>query len=247
MLNKTFLFGLLALAALARIAPAAQAAEAELPPAIAEYRVDFKPAGAPAASPASTLAPQRWYLIRQADSMAILRPDNAEVWRQTAQGISLERIFHAERHIVEYAPGELKTLGLKPSWHSLASGFDAQDLAQLKPGPRHGALQSYAGQLRKEQIRLVWDHALQLPQRLERSGPAGRLLMERQRPAAGRLALASIHAPGWPAGWPASDEALAQYQRLDAADFGDMDYSPVVRKAEAMDIQQGWRRTHAHD
>ncbi|GAP34226.1 hypothetical protein ISF6_4005 [Piscinibacter sakaiensis] len=39
----------------------------------------------------------------------------------------------------------------------------------------------------------------------------------------------------------------ADYLRLDAADFGDMDYDPVVRKAEALDIRLGWRTAHHHD
>ena len=39
----------------------------------------------------------------------------------------------------------------------------------------------------------------------------------------------------------------ADYLRIDAADFGDMEYDPVVRKAEAIDIRAGWRSAHAHD
>jgi hypothetical protein len=39
----------------------------------------------------------------------------------------------------------------------------------------------------------------------------------------------------------------AHYLHIDAADFGDMDYDPVVRKAEALDTRLGWRASHKHD
>ncbi|WP_309624744.1 hypothetical protein [Methylibium sp.] len=39
----------------------------------------------------------------------------------------------------------------------------------------------------------------------------------------------------------------ADYLRIDAADFGDMEYDPIVRKAEAMDVKAGWRVAHRHE
>ena len=36
------------------------------------------------------------------------------------------------------------------------------------------------------------------------------------------------------------------FQRLDAADFGDMDDNPVVRQEEARDALAGWRKPHSH-
>jgi hypothetical protein len=47
--------------------------------------------------------------------------------------------------------------------------------------------------------------------------------------------------------WPGVGAKSAQYLHLDAADFGDMDYDPVVRKSEALDTRLGWRASHKHD
>ncbi len=233
-------------------AASAASAQANLPqapttgwePVAVRYRVSFKPASVKTATPAA----QDWYFIRQPNMIATLRPDNAEIWRQTEQGLSLERVFHAERHIVDYTPGELRTLGIQPAWQQLASIVDAQMLSQLKPGARRGSLQDFSGEIQGERIRLSWDHAQQLPATLQRVGKLGELKMQRISPKNQQpLQLAHISAKGWPAGWPRSEAGLQDYQRLDAADFGDMDYNPVVRKAEALDVQQGLRKPHAHD
>jgi hypothetical protein len=50
-----------------------------------------------------------------------------------------------------------------------------------------------------------------------------------------------------PGDWPVAGRRSADYLRLDAADFGDMDKDPVVRKSEALDIRLGWRTAHHHD
>jgi hypothetical protein len=47
--------------------------------------------------------------------------------------------------------------------------------------------------------------------------------------------------------WPEIGVKSAHYLHLDAADFGDMDYDPVVRKSEALDMRLGWRASHKHD
>ncbi len=46
-------------------------------------------------------------------------------------------------------------------------------------------------------------------------------------------------------GWLVGAAGAQGYARIDAADFGDMEYDPVVRKAEALDVRAGWRQAHA--
>ena len=81
----------------------------------------------------------------------------------------------------------------------------------------------------------AWDAERQLPRRLARPSATGTLLMT----------LEAAH-PVAPAGWPQSAARASDYQRLDAADLGDMEYDPFARKAEAMDVRAGWRMAHAH-
>ena len=76
--------------------------------------------------------------------------------------------------------------------------------------------------------------AAPLPVRLARSGPQGQVLFER----------IALHAQA-PAAWPQAGAGLDDFQRVDASNFGDMAYNPVVCKAHALDQRAGWRRTHA--
>ena len=73
-----------------------------------------------------------------------------------------------------------------------------------------------------------------LPVRLVRHSPTGQVLFERT--ALHRIA---------PADWPVAGAGTGNFQRLDAADFGDMQDNPVVQKAQAFDQRAGWRRAHS--
>jgi hypothetical protein len=78
---------------------------------------------------------------------------------------------------------------------------------------------------------LDWDTTWQLPRRLLRQA-GGRslqwsLLDARASPAAD---------------WPIPAAAADGFDRLDAADFGDMEYDPRVRQLLARDAAAGWRR-----
>jgi hypothetical protein len=82
-----------------------------------------------------------------------------------------------------------------------------------------------------------WSPALQLPQRLTRHVPGVSTV---------RMQLVAT-AQSVPPTWPSVGEKSVNYLHLDAADFGDMDYDPVVRKSEALDARLGWRSSHKHD
>jgi hypothetical protein len=182
-----------------------------------------------------------WYFFRSAQRIAMLRGDIDEVWHRDAQGrISFERVFHTERQAVDYSTGELATLGVQADWSALATLVDARELAALKLVSRSGsgAAQTLRlqGQLKGERIRVDWLPALQLPARIERQNKQGRTQIELVQ-----------HTSTAPHEWPQPGRKSADYLRFDAADFGDMDYQPVVRKSEAMDVRAGWRVAHKHD
>ncbi len=77
-----------------------------------------------------------------------------------------------------------------------------------------------AGELRTLGIEVDWAGAVES---IERSGLRERAEGEGARP-------------------PKADD----YERLDAADLGDMDYDAFARKAEAYDVKLGWRQPHEH-
>jgi hypothetical protein len=183
----------------------------------------------------------RWYFFRSAQRIAVLKGDIDEAWLRDAQGrISFERVFHTERQAVDYSTGELATLGVQADWQALATLVDARELATLKLVSRSGS--GAAQTLRLQglragtRLRVDWLPALQLPSRIDRQNKAGRTHIELLQ-----------HATAAPSDWPQPGQRSADYLHFDAADFGDMDYQPVVRKSEAMDIRAGWRVAHKHD
>jgi hypothetical protein len=178
--------------------------------------------------------------VRTPQQVAVLKGDVEEVWRcDGPMGVRLERIFHGDRHVAEYAAGELRALNVVPSWLALATMFDEKELSNLKPlgTVRRGSttLTRYRGTLGAERIEIEWDAATRLPARLVRTTGKASVRYERLE----------LHATA-PTGWPVPAARSADYARIDAADFGDMEYNAFVRKAEARDVRAGWRSAHEH-
>ena len=203
------------------------------PPAVAaRYRVTLALRGQP-------VRVQQWQLARGATEISWIKgPSLTEIWRRDRSGIRLERLLPQDKHLVDYSAGELRTLQVALDWRELGSLIAPADLASLQPQhaqARPKTNRHYQGRLGAERITLRWDPLAQLPVRLLRRSAAGQVLFERT----------AVH-PVAPADWPSADAGSADYQRLDAADFGDMDDNPVVRRAQARDVLAGWRQAH-HD
>jgi hypothetical protein len=222
-------------------APATQASAAVNPYPLADlnaqFKVSFKPAAANKTAAASV---QTWTLSRRADRITFVKGPIEEIWTRDARGeIGLSRIFRDDGAIVDYSVGELKALGVQPRWETLGTLFDEAAIRMLLPrGVSKLAgreVYRFKGKLGAEQVDLAWDAKARLPVRLVRSGPAGRVSFELQ--ASNDLML-----PVWPIAGAGSD----RFERIDAADFGDMESNPVVRKAQAYDTGLGWRSAHGH-
>lgn len=211
--------------------PAGAASTTPLPDLAARFRVTLTPRTGRAQQ-------QQWQLTRTATEIGWIKGASAEeVWRRDTSGIRLERVFREDRHLIDYAAGELRTLEVAIDWRELGSLFAEQDLARLKRQggvARPGGPVHYQGRIGGERVDLQWDPVARLPARLARSGKSGQVLYER----------IAVHA-ALPADWPRAGAGAEDFQRLDASDFGDMEYNPVVRKAQARDERAGWRKAHA--
>ncbi len=228
----------------ARISPsaAALALSGDPPPVVARYEVSVIAAPNITNTGATPAAPVLWHFFRSAQQVAVLKGSIDEVWRRDPQGrLSFERVFHAEKRVVDYSTGELATLGIRAPWQALASFVDPEVLATLKLVSRTGAgvdeQVHLAGVVGNETLRVDWMPAWQLPARLLRTGPQGAMTDIRLM----------AHAATPPSDWPLPGSRSSGYLRLDAADFGDMAYEAVVRKSEALDVRLGWRTAHQHD
>jgi hypothetical protein len=203
----------------------------------AQFKVSFRPAAANKTSAASV---QTWTLSRRADRITFVKGAVEEIWTRDARGgIGLTRVFRDDKAIADYSTGELKTLGLQPRWETLGTLFDEAAIRMLLPrGVSKVAgreVYRFTGKLGAEQVDLSWDAKARLPVRLVRSGPAGRVSFELQ----------ATHDAAPPA-WPIAGAGTDLFERIDAADFGDMESNPFVRKAYAYDVGLGWRTAHAH-
>lgn len=208
-------------------------------PMSARYAVTITPARAGRSVPAGQ---HDWYFHRDRKQVALLKGNIDEAWHRNERGhLRFERVFHEDGRAVDYSTGELLTLNVHADWTALSSFIDPRDLLNLR-------VQSRTGRGAEQRLRLVgvvggeswtvdWLPALQLPARLVRSSrERGVIRLELKQQAS----VAPLH-------WPRPGARSADYLRLDAADFGDMDYETVVRKSEALDIRLGWRTAHAHD
>lgn len=207
-------------------------ASAVIGPVAAAYRVEFRLGQ-------QWRKPQTWYFIRETQRISVIKPGIEEIWHRSDAGqLSFDRIFHADKRIVEYTPGELRTLMVVPKWAELGALFDPDKLGQLqaRPGPAGADWARYSGKLGAEHIELEWLPAQTLPRKLVRS----------MKGRAVRFTLLAQHARA-PADWPCPEQGSADYQRTDAADFGDMQADPFIHKASRMDVQIGWRHPHDHE
>lgn len=208
--------------------PAAQAfALTDWQPLVAQYRVTMRTTGQPTRV-------ETWTLWRDTQRIALIKATTEEVWLRDASGIRLQRLYHNDHKLVDYNAGELRTMRIDARWLPLGTLIDETLLPQLRrTGP--AATPRYTGTVQGEKIDLQWDATQRLPRQLTRISAKGRVQFQRL----------AVHAQA-PMRWPAPSPDRSDYDRLDAADFGDMESDPFVRKVMAQDVRMGWRVAHEH-
>lgn len=173
-----------------------------------------------------------WYLLRTATRIESFNAGSrqGEIWARAPNGaIDYRRVFVDDRKIIEYSAGELRARGAMPRWEKLFSLVDPALVTRLRQTGERVVLGQHAqvleGDLDDAPMRLWWLPEARLPARFER-GAGDQLL---------RLELIELHAAA-PAQWPQlGDDQVVGFGRLDAADFGDLEADPFVRKVLAQD------------
>lgn len=207
---------------------APSAALADWAALVAQYRVTLQ---------AGKQAPrtETWTFWRDSRRIALIKGSEEEVWLREPSGIRLQRLYHQDHKLVDYSAGELRTMQIDARWLPLGTLIDETLLQRLRKTGGKGGLQRYIGQLQGEQIELIWDSQQRLPVQLSRRSAKGSTRFERL----------AVHAEA-PMRWPVPSADRSDYDRIDAADFGDMEYDPFVRKVLAQDVRMGWRVAHEH-
>ena len=179
-----------------------------------------------------------WYFSRNGNQIEIGRGAYIELWERDERGdVSWLRIFHDDRKLISYTPGELSAQSRALPWQTLNTLFGAKVL--LGKLSRVGETKylnrpatRYTGKVGNKEIEVVWLDAEQLP---------GRIVHRDQMHTYYQLALQELR-PAPASGWPRSDLARSQsYEFISGADLGDREYDPFVKKVLAMD-----GHSHAH-
>lgn len=171
-----------------------------------------------------------WYFIRQKRQVETARAGYAEVWRRDERDeLTWQRVFHNDRKLIEYTPGQLRTENRLPAWNMLNTVIDVRRLATLKPVGHAPVFDRpatrYRGTLGDERIDVVWLAREAIPARITR----------RSKEATYTLTLMTLRRapdPAWPRATPAQ---TSDYQFIDGADLGDMEYDPFVARVLAAD------------
>jgi hypothetical protein len=167
-------------------------------------------------------ARQRWTLARDADRVAYTFGEAAErrfdLWLRRAAELRLVRVFPGEKTAVEYTEGQLRALGTARSWQQLGSLLPAHPaklgLKLVSSGTfQQRKTQRFEGQLNGERVVVQWLEAEQL---------AAQITLKNRTITLQKLVL------GRPALAPEAD--TKRYRRIDAADLGDLEHDPFVKR-----------------
>lgn len=150
----------------------------------------------------------------------------SDVWLRTAAETRLLRVFPQERTTVEYTQGQLRALGNTRSWQQLGSLLPAHPaqlgLKLVGAGTfQQRKTQRFQGELNGDRVVVQWLEAEQLPAQLTSKNAHTERSITLQKLVVGPVDLAS-EADG------------KRYRRIDAADLGDLEHDPFVKRYGAL-------------
>lgn len=154
--------------------------------------------------------------------------DHGEIWQKTATGsVQYRKLYHADKTAVEYMPADMPTNNISFDWVKLSSMLTQQELDALKPIKKVQVL-GHPAELRKgitdgQALEVLWLLDENLPASIIRKDKASRV----------ELRLIDIGPLSTAQRQPVSVEEIANYRHIDAADFGDMENDPFVKKTMA--------------
>lgn len=167
-----------------------------------------------------------WLFWRSAQriEVSVPRQQTGEVWLKDGRTLFYQKVFHADRKIVEYQREDLSALNVAVSWQTNALMIDPAVLQQLAVVGEdwidgHPALE-LEGTVDGIQYDVIWLVDVNVPYALEKQDENGN--RERTR-------LQALYAAG-DATLPAPDNRA--YEIIDYADLGDRERDPFVLKIQ---------------
>ncbi len=148
-----------------------------------------------------------------------------EIWEKTATGnIQYRKFYPADKTAVEYMPADSTTHNLDFDWNKLSNMLSRQELDALKRVEKKPVLGRSAevrtGKIKDQSLEVLWLPTEQLPASIIRKDKTGTV----------ELKLVEITPLSAAQQKPIDSETIANYRQIDAADFGDMENDPFVKK-----------------
>lgn len=165
----------------------------------------------------------RWRFYRSAKRIEThqLTDDSGESWVQLADGnIGYQRLFHTQKQLIDYLPGDLKAIDSQPNWFRLATLIDTDNLQKFVPQNSDTLVDRpvtyYTDNTQDTFTELAWLAREQLPALLRRQ-------QHGQTMTTCLIAVYSLDNAPWVR--PKSDD----YQATDFADLGDKENDAFIK------------------
>ena len=171
-----------------------------------------------------------WFFWRKPGMIQTLDAagDYGEIWERTANGsIQYRKLYPADKTAIEYMPADMPANNLSFDWVKLSRMLSQQELDALTLIKKTHFL-GFRADLRKgktdgQTIEVLWLPDENLPASIIRNDKTGSV----------ELRLVEFEPLSASHRKPLDIEEIANYRHIDAADFGDMETDPFVKKLMA--------------
>lgn len=165
----------------------------------------------------------QWRFWRSADRVETrnLQDNNGEVWTKSADGnVAYERVFHDQKQVIEYMPGDLKAIGPEPNWLAVSTLLNQAMIAPMLADGREDILGRPAIHYQSNdpdvQLEITWLEHEQIPAMIKHTEH-------------GRTMITRITAIYPLAQSPWLYQRSADYRYTDFADIGDKENDPFIK------------------
>ena len=151
--------------------------------------------------------------------------DHGEIWERTANGsIQYRKLYHTDKTAVEYMPTDMPTNNMSFDWFKLSGMMSKEELNTLKMIKIKRVLGRSAelrkGEINGQAVEVLWLPNENLPANIIKKDKINRM----------ELRLIEITPLSLAVKQPIAIGDINNYRQIDAADFGDMENDPFVKK-----------------
>lgn len=162
-----------------------------------------------------------------------LQDNTGEIWTKSADGkIAYERVFHDQKQVIEYTPGDLNAIGAVPDWSAVATLLNQPMITGLVEDGREQVLSRPASHYQSNNegipLEVTWLDHEQLPALIKRNDH-GHIITTRV------IDIYPLAASPWPY------QRSTNYRYTDFADIGDKESDPFIQS-----IQHKIKGAHNH-